>query len=51
MKIRTGRPMDQFETTRRCDHPECTAVLSRYNPNPSCAVHGGWADEQKRRSG
>jgi hypothetical protein len=50
MKISTGRPMDTYDQTRQCRHPECTALLSRYNPNETCAVHGGWADEQKRRS-
>lgn len=50
MRLRAGKPIDQYEETRRCAYPECAALLSRYNPNPTCGVHGGWADEPRGRS-
>jgi hypothetical protein len=33
---------------RRCSHPECTVVLSRYNPSTTCAQHGGWQDPESK---
>ena len=30
---------------RRCAHAACSTVLSRYNPDAYCTVHGGWRDD------
>ena len=41
MTLNNGRPLDQFSSQRSCGAPGCTARLSRYNPNATCAAHGG----------
>lgn len=47
--LRVGHVLDQFAENRRCAHPECGALLSRYNPNNTCAAHGGWREQQRQR--
>jgi hypothetical protein len=37
-----GDRLEQTPGTRRCQHPDCGALLSRYNPAPTCSAHGGW---------
>lgn len=51
MALGIGKPLDQYSSVRSCAHPECSARLSRYNPNPTCATHGGWSEikEPRRR--
>lgn len=49
MSLSSGKPMVQFQTARSCAYPGCQTKLSRYNPNPCCAMHGGWADEEGGR--
>ncbi len=49
MRLGGGTPLDQFSDGRSCAHPDCTARLSRYNPNPTCAAHGGWARDKTVR--
>lgn len=44
-----GHVLTQFDEGRRCSHPECRAVLSRYNPNDACAAHGGWQEQREAR--
>lgn len=34
-----ARPSTSFGTGRRCVQPDCTTVLSRYNPEELCAAH------------
>lgn len=46
-----GKPLDHRDGQRHCSHPECEARLSRYNPSPTCALHGGWDDGPKRQFG
>jgi hypothetical protein len=50
VQLRNGRPVESFSRDRICGRPGCTTKLSQYNPNPSCAAHGGWADDPHRRS-
>ncbi|MDQ3710424.1 MAG: hypothetical protein M3387_14185 [Actinomycetota bacterium] len=52
MALDGGKPLDQYASNRNCTHPQCSARLSRYNPNPTCAAHGGWAEnpEPRRRN-
>jgi hypothetical protein len=40
--LRTGDPMEDFGSRRRCQSPDCDVVLSRYNPAPRCSLHQGW---------
>ena len=49
MALSNGKPLDQFSTHRSCNAPGCTARLSRYNPNSTCAAHGGWSEEKAPR--
>lgn len=49
MTLRNGKPLDQFAAQRHCAAPGCAARLSRYNPNPTCAAHGGWAEPKQPR--
>ena len=30
-----------YPAGRRCAHPGCPTILSVYNPNPVCGLHGG----------
>jgi hypothetical protein len=48
-KLSTGDPLDSFGTQRRCGAPQCTAVLSRYNPAETCSVHRGWREQPQTR--
>ncbi len=52
MALNGGTPLTQFDGGRSCAHPECSSRLSRYNPNPTCAAHGGWTEvkEPRRRN-
>lgn len=49
MALSNGKPLDQFPTARSCKAFGCTARLSRYNPNPTCAAHGGWTEDKEPR--
>lgn len=49
MALNNGKPLDQFAAQRCCAAPGCTARLSRYNPNPTCAAHGGWNEPRQTR--
>lgn len=49
MSLSSGKPITQVQGRRACAFPGCQTRLSRYNPNPCCAVHGGWADEEGGR--
>jgi hypothetical protein len=50
MRLHNGAPVEQHDEHRTCDHHGCETKLSRYNPNPSCGTHGGWADDPSKRS-
>lgn len=53
MSLSNGRPMTQYgedSGNRKCGNPDCQTRLSRYNPNPCCAQHGGWLDADRRRN-
>ena len=52
MALSNGKPLEQFPSERCCIAAGCTARLSRYNPKPTCAAHGGWgeAGPARRRS-
>lgn len=49
--LSSGAPLHAATEARRCAHPECPTRLSRYNPDTTCARHGGWVAEAppKRR--
>jgi hypothetical protein len=48
--LSSGTPLEQSSAGRFCSYPECPTRLSRYNPDSTCAAHGGWAvDPQPRR--
>lgn len=49
MTLRNGKPLDQFSASRHCGAPGCTARLSRYNPQATCAAHGGWSEPKQSR--
>ena len=49
MALHNGKPLDQIAEQRQCVAPGCTARLSRYNPNPTCAAHGGWSEPKRPR--
>lgn len=34
-----GKPPKQYGSRRRCIHPDCSTVLSQYNPNDACYAH------------
>jgi hypothetical protein len=46
-----GRPLRTSGVGRRCAHPGCATMLSRYNPDPHCNAHGGWSDATVPRPG
>lgn len=54
MSLSSGIPLDQITADRMCAHPDCSTRLSRYNPDSTCARHGGWIAEapprRRRRS-
>lgn len=41
----TGRAPTTFAQGRRCAHASCDTRLSRYNPEDTCTLHGGWSDQ------
>jgi hypothetical protein len=50
VSLSSGSPMEQADAGRSCAHPDCPTRLSRYNPDATCATHGGWSvDPQPRR--
>ncbi len=49
MALSSGAPLEQSAVTRTCGHPDCTTTLSRYNPDETCARHGGWIAEAPPR--
>lgn len=49
MPLQSGDPMEDFGRRRSCEEPECTVVLSRYNPAPRCTLHRGWTEVPTRR--
>lgn len=49
MNVSGGKPLDQYRGDRCCAYPGCDAHLSRYNPDPTCAAHGGWQEEKPAR--
>ena len=49
MTLSNGKPLDQFPAQRSCIAYGCTALLSRYNPNATCATHGGWTEDKEPR--
>jgi hypothetical protein len=50
MTLSSGVPLERASTRRTCEHPDCSTTLSRYNPDSTCARHGGWiAEEAPRR--
>lgn len=51
MSLSSGKPMTQSAIARLCEAPDCQTRLSRYNPNPFCGTHGGWADPEPGRHG
>lgn len=48
-KLASGDRLEQFGDERRCAADECSAVLSRYNPAPTCSVHRGWLGDPTAR--
>jgi hypothetical protein len=54
VSLSSGPPLTQQGDQRMCEHPDCTTRLSRYNPDATCARHGGWIAEapprRRRRS-
>ena len=42
-------PVESVDERRTCGHARCDVVLSRYNPSPTCTLHAGWTDGQRRR--
>lgn len=51
LRIDDADALASFGEKRRCEVPECTTVLSRYNPSLRCSAHQGWEDPRKRRMG
>ncbi len=49
MALGSGKPLEAVDGARRCAFPACESRLSRYNPNPTCAAHGGWQEEKPVR--
>ena len=39
IKSHSGEKQPQFGTGRACTSPGCPALLSRYNPGPTCNAH------------
>jgi len=49
MSLSSGQPLDRYPAARLCAFPGCVARLSSYNPNSTCAAHGGWQAEKAPR--
>jgi hypothetical protein len=49
--IASGDEVADHGRRRTCNAPDCTTVLSRYNPSPTCGAHQGWADTRRRNYG
>lgn len=49
--ISSGDHVQEHGTGRTCNYLDCSTVLSRYNPSPTCAVHRGWEDTRRRNYG
>jgi len=49
MSLSSGQPLDRYPAARSCAFPGCVARLSSYNPNSTCAAHGGWQAEKAPR--
>lgn len=50
--LSSGAPLERATDRRSCAAPDCTTTLSRYNPDVTCARHGGWiAEPTPRRRG
>jgi hypothetical protein len=49
LTVLSGPAIEQFDQGRSCAHPTCNSVLSRYNPNDTCAAHGGWRQDRAVR--
>lgn len=50
-QLTNGDPLEQYPHDASCQHHDCTAKLSRYNPSPLCGVHKGWQDTASRSYG
>jgi hypothetical protein len=50
MSLSSGAPLEQRRASRSCAQPDCTTQLSRYNPDVTCARHGGWVAEAVPRT-
>lgn len=50
-RLASGERLQQFAMGRSCQHEECSARLSRYNPSDVCALHEGWHDTATRSYG
>lgn len=50
-RLVNGRAVASKQDLRCCAHPDCSTKLSRYNPDDTCNVHGGWTDESVPRRG
>lgn len=50
-RLVNGNAVTTSDSERYCAHPECATRLSRYNPDDTCNVHGGWTDESVPRRG
>lgn len=50
-RLVNGKQVGGTKTDRCCVHPECSTKLSRYNPDDTCNVHGGWTDESVPKRG
>jgi len=49
LMVKPGRQNKTYGPGRRCAEVECITVLSRYNPNDYCGVHG-MSPEAKREN-
>jgi hypothetical protein len=49
VSLASGAPLEQTSAGRYCSHPDCATLLSRYNPDATCATHGGWSIEAPPR--
>lgn len=50
-RLVNGKAVASNDDQRSCAHPKCSTKLSRYNPDNTCNVHGGWTDESVPRRG
>lgn len=50
IRLEAGRRRTTQSEGRRCRHPRCMTLLSRYNPSPTCTEHGGWRDDPNKRN-